>query len=156
MRKLLMGSHKFWMNCLKGSIWHPWRDTGILKKQDLCVYVQKTKVSFLGNESKRGYFKRKNHIVMCIIGSGQNFDEGMCCAVLSHSVMSNSLQPHGLLPSRLLWPWGFSRQEYWSRLPCPPPGDLPWREGIEFRFPALQADSLPSEGISIAKYGRNL
>jgi len=20
---------------------------------------------------------------------------------------------------------GFSRQEYWSRLPCPPPGDLP-------------------------------
>ena len=21
--------------------------------------------------------------------------------------------------------WGFSRQEYWSRLPCPPPGDLP-------------------------------
>ena len=22
-------------------------------------------------------------------------------------------------------PWGFSRQEYWSELPCPPPGDLP-------------------------------
>ena len=21
---------------------------------------------------------------------------------------------------------GFSRQEYWSGLPCPPPGDLPW------------------------------
>ena len=38
MRKLLMGSRKFWMNCLKGSIWHPWRDTGILKKQDaVCV-----------------------------------------------------------------------------------------------------------------------
>ena len=66
------------------------------------MYVQKTKVSFLGNESKRGYFKRKNHIVVCIIGSGQNFVEGMCCAVLSQSVMSTSLQPHGLLPSRLL------------------------------------------------------
>ena len=26
---------------------------------------------------------------------------------------------------RLLYPWGFSRQEYWSRLPCPSPGDLP-------------------------------
>ena len=25
---------------------------------------------------------------------------------------------------------GFSRQEYWSGLPCPPPGDLP-RPGIE-------------------------
>ena len=25
----------------------------------------------------------------------------------------------------LLCPWGFSRQEYWSGLPCPPPKDLP-------------------------------
>ena len=28
-----------------------------------------------------------------------------CCAVLSHLVLSNSLQPHALLPVRLLWPW---------------------------------------------------
>ena len=39
---------------------------------------------------------------------------------------------------------GLSRQEYWSGLPCPPPGDLP-DPGIEPRSPALQADSLPSE-----------
>ena len=39
---------------------------------------------------------------------------------------------------------GFSRQEYWSGLPCPPPGDLP-NSGIKARSPALQADSLPSE-----------
>ena len=39
---------------------------------------------------------------------------------------------------------GFSRQEYWSGLPCPPPGDLP-NPGIELRSPALQADSLTSE-----------
>ena len=32
---------------------------------------------------------------------------------------------------------GFSRQEYWSGLPCPPPGDLP-NPGIESRSPALQ------------------
>ena len=38
----------------------------------------------------------------------------------------------------------FSRQEYWSSLPCPSPGDLP-NPGIEPRSPALQADSLPSE-----------
>ena len=54
----------------------------------------------------------------------------------------------------LLTPWtaarqaplsmGFSRQEYWSGLPCPPPGDLP-DPGIEPRSPALQIDSLPSE-----------
>ena len=38
---------------------------------------------------------------------------------------------------------GFSRQAYWSELPCPPPGDL--RDpGIKPRSPALQADSLPS------------
>ena len=39
---------------------------------------------------------------------------------------------------------GFSRQEYWSGLPCPPPGDLP-NPGIEPTSPALQGDSLPSE-----------
>ena len=35
------------------------------------------------------------------------------------SVVSNSLQPHGLQPSRLLCPWNISRQEYWSGLPFP-------------------------------------
>ena len=39
---------------------------------------------------------------------------------------------------------GFSRQEYWSGLPFPSPGDHP-DPGIEPRSPALQADTLPSE-----------
>ena len=51
-----------------------------------------------------------------------------------------------------LWPiacqappsMGFSRQEYWSGLPFPSPGDIP-NPGIEPGSPALQADSLPSE-----------
>ena len=38
----------------------------------------------------------------------------------------------------------FSRQEYWSRLPFPPPRDLPG-PGIEPGSPALQADPLLSE-----------
>ena len=38
----------------------------------------------------------------------------------------------------------FPRQEYWSGLPLPPPGDLP-DPGIEPGSPALQVDSLPSE-----------
>ena len=55
--------------------------------------------------------------------------------------MSNSVTPwivahqaplHGI----------FSRQEYWSRLPFPPPGDLP-DPGIEPVPPELQSDSLP-------------
>ena len=36
---------------------------------------------------------------------------------------------------------GFSRQEYWSGLPCPSPEDLP-DQGIKPTTPALQADSL--------------
>ena len=39
---------------------------------------------------------------------------------------------------------GFSRHEYWSRLPFPSPGDLP-DPGIELRSPALQVDDLPTE-----------
>ena len=39
---------------------------------------------------------------------------------------------------------GFSRQEYWSGLPFPSPGDLP-NPGIEPGSPALRADALPSE-----------
>ena len=39
---------------------------------------------------------------------------------------------------------GFSRQEYWGRLPVPSPGDLP-DPGIEPRSPALKEDSLPTE-----------
>ena len=38
----------------------------------------------------------------------------------------------------------FSRQEYWSGLPFPIPGDLP-DPGIKPTSPALQADSLPTE-----------
>ena len=51
-----------------------------------------------------------------------------------------------------LWPvacqvplsMGFSRQEYWSRLPFPAPGDLP-NPRIKPRSPTLHSDSLPDE-----------
>ena len=39
----------------------------------------------------------------------------------------------------LLCPWGFSRQEYWSGLPCPPSGDLP-NSGI--KPPSLTSPAL--------------
>ena len=39
---------------------------------------------------------------------------------------------------------GFSRQEYWSGLPFPSPGDL-LDPGIEPRSPALYEDSLPTD-----------
>ena len=55
-------------------------------------------------------------------------------------------------------PWtppsmGFSRQEYWSGLPSPSPGDLP-DPGIEPRSPALQVDALLSDlkGLEAVKW----
>ena len=65
------------------------------------------------------------------------------CAVLSHSVVSDSVTSWTVTHQAPL-SIGFSRQEYWSGLPCPPPGDLP-DPGIKSRSPALQADSLPAE-----------
>ena len=43
---------------------------------------------------------------------------------------------------------GFSRQEYWSVLPFPSPGDLP-HLGNKSVFPALQVDPLLSEPLSL-------
>ena len=45
----------------------------------------------------------------------------------------------------------FSKQEYWSGLPFPSPGDLP-NPGIEPGLSALQADSLPVEPPGKSKY----
>ena len=75
-----------------------------------------------------------------------------------HSVMKKARPGGGGLvtkscPTRVT-PWtvacqaalsmGFSKQEYWSGLPFPSPGDLPNPE-IEPRSPALQTDALPTE-----------
>ena len=52
--------------------------------------------------------------------------------------------PMNCLARQALLSMEFSRQEYCSELPCPPPGDLP-NSGIESRSLTLQADPLPSE-----------
>ena len=61
----------------------------------------------------------------------------------THSVLSDSVTPwtvaYQALPSM-----EFSKEEYWSGLPFPSPGDLP-HPVIEPGSPALQADALPSE-----------
>ena len=62
---------------------------------------------------------------------------------VSHSVMPDSATPW-TAAHQVPLPMGFPRQECWSGLPFPSPGDLP-NTGIEPRSPALQADSLPTE-----------
>ena len=63
------------------------------------------------------------------------------CQLLSHVQLFATLWTVAHLALLSL---GFPKQEYWSGLPCPPPGDLPNQE-IEPRSSMLEADSLPSE-----------
>ena len=55
-----------------------------------------------------------------------------------------TLATPGTVASQAPLSMGFSRQEYWSGLPFPSPGDFP-NPGLEPRSPALQVDSLPTE-----------
>ena len=81
-------------------------------------------------------------IFKLLAGHPRCYINAVCCA--------QSLSPVRLCDT----PWtiahqaplsrGFSRQEYCSGLPFPPPGDLP-NPRIKPRSPALQADPLPSE-----------
>ena len=50
---------------------------------------------------------------------------------------------------------GFSRQEYWSGLPCPSPGDLP-DLGVEPESPTLQADSFRATREVLCEQGGSL
>ena len=63
----------------------------------------------------------------------------ICC--VNHS---DSWQPPWTVARQAPLSTEFSRQEYWSGLPFPSPGDLP-NPGIKPGFPTLQADSLLSE-----------
>ena len=65
-----------------------------------------------------------------------------CCAcVLSHFSHVQLFVTPWTVAHQAPLSMGFSRQEYWSGLPCPPPGDLP-NPGIEPGSPTLQEDSL--------------
>ena len=72
----------------------------------------------------------------------------LCAQLLSHDELFVNLWTiarHAPLSMRFSW------QEYWSGLPCPPPGDLP-NPGIEppsFSLLHWQADSLPLAWIII-------
>jgi len=78
-------------------------------------------------------------------GGGARFSM-LACSVAS--VMSYSLWPHEACKASLSM--GFSRQEYWSVLPCPPPRDLPNPES-EPGSPALQVDSLALSHLGSSK-----
>ena len=72
------------------------------------------------------------------------FFPAVCVVCVSCSVLSDSLHPPWTVARQAPLSLGFSKQEYWSGLPCLPPRDLPNPE-IELGSPALEADSLLSE-----------
>ena len=62
---------------------------------------------------------------LCLVSSGRLASSQVTFAVLCLVTQScRTLWPRGLQPSRPLRLCGFSRQEYWSGLSCPPPGQL--------------------------------
>ena len=71
-------------------------------------------------------------------------DSSYCYTVLSLLSRVWLFVTQWTVAARLICLWGFSRQEYCSGLPCPPPGDLP-NPGIKPKFPTSQSDSLTSE-----------
>ena len=73
----------------------------------------------------------------------------MCVCVFSCSVISDSLQSHGLQAPRSM---GFSRQNYWSEPPFPSPGDLSYPEikPESLMYPAFAGRFLTSK-MHIAK-----
>ena len=81
-----------------------------------------------------------------ILISSQGFWCLTCRSVRHYfpSVMSDSFATPWTVAHQVPLSMGFSRQECWSGLPFPCPGDLP-DPGIEPGSPALQADALPSE-----------
>ena len=91
--------------------------------------------------SSIGFFSDK-------VYASRKADSDSNCA--SCSVVSDSLQPHGLYIQSL----EFSRPKYWSGWPFPSPGDLP-NPGIEPKSPALQADSSPAKPSGKPQESRN-
>ena len=80
--------------------------------------IFKLKKKTISNTSIQCYEQINTVLLFLTIGSVHFISLFQC--VLSHSVVSDSLQSHGLQPTSLLCPRGCSRQEYCNGLPCPP------------------------------------
>ena len=68
----------------------------------------------------------------------------ICVAVVLVAQLCPTLQHYEIVAHQAPLFMGFPRQEYWSGLPFPSPGDIP-NSGIEPGSPVSQADSLPPE-----------
>ena len=81
---------------------------------------------------------------MSVSISPKRLDEAKYVCAKLPSVVSDSFATPWTVASQAPLSMGLSGQEYWSGLPCLPPGDLPDPE-IKTRSSTMQADSLPTE-----------
>ena len=95
----------------------------VLKRQSRSSGSSKEEVTQKTPDSQLDFWLAKYMICVCSVAQS--------CLTLCSSMDWDPLS------------WRFSRQEYWSGLPCLPPRDLP-KPGIEPRSPSLQMDSLPT------------
>ena len=94
-----------------------------------------------GNGCRRIFEKGKSSVFMFV-------QRAMCLGVCSvASVMSRLFAALWTVALQAPLSMEFSRQEYWSGLPFPTPGDLPdpGIEPVSPMSPALQVDSFPTE-----------
>ena len=63
------------------------------------------------------------------------------------------VQLYELWPVRFRYPWVFSKQEYWSGFPCPPPGKLP-HPGI--KLTSVMSSVLAAGSLPLAPPGKSL
>ena len=99
------------------------KTTGAITCVCVCVCV----CVFMSVFSSRNY----KLLVFLLPLSFQNLQNGIlyarmlycCCYLVAQSCLT-LLQPHGLKPTRLLYPWDSPGQEYWSGLPFLSPSDL--------------------------------
>ena len=106
---------------------------GAHRRPQQCFAAMETLVSSFTSDFQTPWFKKCN-----FWNPVPSYENASC------SVVSNSFSTPWTIASQAPLSMKFSRQEYWSGLPFPSPGDLP-NPGTEPTSPALQADSLSSE-----------
>ena len=99
--------------------------------------------SYLGNPMDRGVWWATVHGVAKKLDLTTNQQQlrSLCICMLSHLSHVQVFVPLWTAALQAPLSMGFSRQEYWSVLPCHPPGDLT-DPGIKPGSPAFQGDSL--------------
>ena len=157
---------------LKSAISIQWNITGPEKKKEILIYAQHRWALRASCCEMHLSQKDKCCVIPClwrnlqpVISDCEIIEKlclcmcvcvGLCYQFLAHAYMLSCFS-HGPLFSTL-WTialqasmsMGFSRQEYWSGLPCPPPGDLP-HPGIEHA--SLMSPALASRFFTTEQKG---